>query len=112
MQIQQRPGILAPIICFLVLVAVVAGCKGPAAIPAPTPTPTLPTSTSTPGPTALISGTVYKDENGDGIYDVEVDIPVPAAIVTAYLGDGFMAKDDTDEKGEYALSAPAGSGYT
>ena len=110
MQIQQRPGILAPIICFLVLVAVVAGCKGPAATPTPTPTPTLPTST--PGPTALISGTVYKDENGDGIYDVEVDIPVPAAIVTAYLGDGFMAKDDTDEKGEYALSAPAGSGYT
>jgi len=43
---------------------------------------------------------------------VEVDIPVPAAIVTAYLGDGLIAKADTDEKGEYVLTAPAGSAYT
>jgi len=60
---------------------------------------------------ALISGTVYKDENGDGIYDAKVDIPIPGAIVTARLGDKAIAVTHTDEKGEYTLSVPAGKYY-
>ena len=61
--------------------------------------------------TALISGTVYKDEDSDGIYDAKVDIPIPGAIVTARLGDKAIAVTHTDEKGEYTLSVPAGKYY-
>jgi pimeloyl-ACP methyl ester carboxylesterase len=60
---------------------------------------------------ALISGTVYKDEGGDGIYDDKVDIPIPRAIVTAWLGDKAIAVTHTDEKGEYTLSVPTGRYY-
>ncbi len=66
------------------------------------------TSTST----ALISGTVYKDEDGDEIYDANVDIPIPGAIVSALIGHEIVAIDCTDEKGEYVLSLPAGALYT
>jgi hypothetical protein len=66
------------------------------------------TSTST----ALISGAVYKDEDGDEIYDANVDIPIPGAIVSALIGHEIVAIDCTDEKGEYALSVPAGAHYT
>jgi pimeloyl-ACP methyl ester carboxylesterase len=65
------------------------------------------TSTST----ALISGIVYKDEDGDEIYDANVDIPIPGAIVSALIGHEIVAIDCTDEKGEYALSVPAGAHY-
>jgi hypothetical protein len=61
--------------------------------------------------TASLSGTVYKDEDGDGIYDAKVDIPIPRAIVTARLGDKAIAVTHTDEKGEYTLSVPAGKYY-
>jgi len=63
-------------------------------------------------PTALISGTVYKDEDSDGRYDARVDIPIPRAIVTAWLDNELTAINDTDEKGEYAISAPTGECYT
>ena len=62
-------------------------------------------------PTALISGTVYKDEDSDGVYDARVDIPIPGAIVTARLGDKAIAVTHTNEKGEYTLSVPAGIYY-
>ena len=61
---------------------------------------------------ALISGTVYKDEDGDEIYDANVDIPIPGAIVSALIANEIVAIDCTDEKGEYALSVPAGAHYT
>ena len=62
-------------------------------------------------PTALISGTVYKDEDSDGVYDARVDIPIPGVIVTARLGDKAIAVTHTNEKGEYTLSVPAGIYY-
>jgi pimeloyl-ACP methyl ester carboxylesterase len=62
--------------------------------------------------TALISGTVYNDENGKGKYDARKDIVIPEAIVTACLGDELIAAVHTNEKGEYALSVPAGRYYT
>jgi len=60
---------------------------------------------------SLISGTVYKDENGDEICDAKVDIPIPGAIVTAWLGDRPVAVTHTNEEGEYTLSVPAGRYY-
>jgi hypothetical protein len=68
-------------------------------------------STSTIKAMALISGTVYKDENSDGVYDATVDIPIPKAIVSAWLGDELIAVSHTDEKGEYTLSVPRGRYY-
>jgi pimeloyl-ACP methyl ester carboxylesterase len=62
-------------------------------------------------PTALISGTVYKDEDSDGMYDARVDIPIPGAIVSAWLRGEPIAVTRTDEKGEYALSVPEGRYY-
>jgi pimeloyl-ACP methyl ester carboxylesterase len=61
--------------------------------------------------TALISGTVYKDENCSGMYDARADVAIPGAIVTAWLGGELIAAVHTDEKGEYALSVPAGRYY-
>jgi pimeloyl-ACP methyl ester carboxylesterase len=61
--------------------------------------------------TAPISGTVYKDEDGDGVYDAKADIPIPGAIVTARLGDNSIAVTHTNEKGEYTLSVPVGRYY-
>ncbi len=61
--------------------------------------------------TAPISGTVYKDENGNGMYDAKVDISIPRAIVSAWLRDKPVAVTRTDEKGEYKLSVPAGRHY-
>jgi pimeloyl-ACP methyl ester carboxylesterase len=60
-------------------------------------------------PTALISGTVYKDEDSDGMYDARVDIPIPGAIVSAWLRGEPIAVTRTDEKGEYALPVPEGT---
>jgi len=62
-------------------------------------------------PTALISGTVYKDEDSDGRYDARVDIPIPGAIVSAWLRDEPIAVTHADEKGGYTLSVPAGRYY-
>jgi pimeloyl-ACP methyl ester carboxylesterase len=62
-------------------------------------------------PTALISGTVYKDEDSDGMYATRVDIPIPRAIVSAWLRDEPIAVTHADEKGEYTLSVPAGRYY-
>ena len=62
-------------------------------------------------PTALISGTVYKDEDSDGRYDARVDIPIPGAIVSAWLRGEPIAVTHADEKGEYTLSVPAGRYY-
>lgn len=62
-------------------------------------------------PTALISGTAYKDEDSDGRYDARVDIPIPRAIVSAWLRDEPIAVTHADEKGEYTLSVPAGRYY-
>ena len=59
-------------------------------------------------PADLISGTIYKDEDGDGMYDAGVDIPIPGAIVSAWLRDEPVAVAHTDEKGKYTLSVPAG----
>jgi len=61
---------------------------------------------------ASISGTVYKDEDSDGVYDATVDIAIPEAIVTAWRGDNAIAVTQTDEKGTYNLSVPAGKYYT
>ena len=60
-------------------------------------------------PTALISGTVYKDEDRDGMYDAKTDITLPGAIVSAWLRGEPIAVTRTDEKGEYALSVPEGT---
>jgi pimeloyl-ACP methyl ester carboxylesterase len=60
---------------------------------------------------ALISGTVYKDEDGNKIYNAKVDIPIPRAIVSAWLRNELIAVSRTDEKGEYTLSVPAGRYY-
>ncbi len=67
---------------------------------------------SMPTPTALISGIVYKDEDGDEVYDAQVDVPIPRAIVSAWLGNEFIAATYSDEKGAYTLSLPRGTGYT
>ncbi len=61
--------------------------------------------------TAQISGTIYKDENGTGVYDARTDVGIPGAIVTAWLGNKIMTVAHTNEKGEYALSVPAGRYY-
>jgi len=58
-----------------------------------------------------LSGTVYKDEDSDGVYDATVDIPIPGAIVTAWLGGKAIAVTHADEKGKYTLSVPAGRYY-
>jgi len=58
------------------------------------------------------TGIVFKDEDGDEIYNDEKDIPIPGAIVEAWLNDELRASDYTDEKGKYFLSAPAGTSYT
>ena len=61
--------------------------------------------------TTFLSGTVYKDEDGDGVYNAAVDIPIPGAIVTAWQGDEAIVVTHTDENGKYALSVPPGKYY-
>ncbi len=63
----------------------------------------------TPKPTALISGTVYKDEDSDAMYDAGMDIPIPGAIVSAWLRGEAIAVTRTDEQGKYVLSVPEGT---
>lgn len=63
-------------------------------------------------PTAVISGIVYKDEDRNGVYHPQVDIPIAGAEVTAWLGLQIVATARTDENGKYVLSAPAGSSCT
>jgi pimeloyl-ACP methyl ester carboxylesterase len=67
---------------------------------------------SMPMSTALISGIVYKDEDGEAMYDAQVDIPIPRATVSAWLGNEFVAATYSDEKGAYTLFVPRGTGYT
>ena len=99
----EHPRGLVSIVCYLVAIALVTGCGGPAGTPSPT---------QTQAEISLVSGTVYKDDNDDGIYDADVDIAIPGATVGAYLGDELIAVDDTDAEGEFVLSAPLGKGYT
>lgn len=61
---------------------------------------------------ALISGTVYKDQDGNRMYDAQIDIPIPGAIVSAWLGNELISVTRTDVKGGYTLSVPAGRYYT
>ena len=76
----------------------------------------LDTAVSTPkpasAPTALVTGIVYKDEDGDDIYDARADIPIPGAIVSAWLDGEVVAIDYADKEGRYLLSVPFGTGYT
>ena len=62
--------------------------------------------------TASLSGTVYKDEGGDGVYNSAVDIPIPGAIVTAWQGDKVIEVTHADENGKYILSLSPGRYYT
>ncbi len=94
---------VASLICLLVLVALVAGCGGTDGAPSPA---------TTPVETSAVSGTVYKDENGDGVYNAGADVVIPGVTVGAYLGSELIAVDDTDARGEFTLYAPSGMGYT
>jgi len=58
--------------------------------------------------TARILGTVYKDEDGNGTFDPGVDIPIPGAEVTAWLGGRLVATTRADDGGRYSVSVPAG----
>lgn len=60
---------------------------------------------------ALIAGSVYRDEDGDGAYSQAADIAIPGATVAAWLGGCLVATAVTDDKGQYALSVPPCAGY-
>ena len=60
---------------------------------------------------AIISGTVFKDEDGDAVYDAESDIPIPGAMVSAWSGDELVATGHTNALGKYALSVPVAMHY-
>jgi PKD repeat protein len=60
----------------------------------------------------LISGYVFKDEDGNGIFSSSEDIPIKDATVKAILNGEVKATTTTDENGYYSLELPAGSGYT
>ena len=62
-------------------------------------------------PMAMISGTVFKDEDGDKIYNAGSDIPIPGATVSAWSGDELIATGHTDALGKYTLSVPLGMRY-
>ncbi len=59
-----------------------------------------------------VTGIVFKDENGDGLYDVTVDSPLSGVTVSMWLGDHLTARTQTGSDGYYELSAPVGSGYS
>ena len=60
---------------------------------------------------ATISGTVFKDEDKDVIYNAGSDIPVPGAMVSAWSGDELIATGHTNASGRYTLSVPVGMHY-
>ena len=95
--------ILVHITCFFVALSTVAGCGESKVVHESSPTPAR---------IALISGTVFRDENADGVYSANLDIPISGAFVTAYLGSEPVTRVRTDNKGQYTLSAAAGTGYT
>ncbi|MBM3156411.1 MAG: carboxypeptidase regulatory-like domain-containing protein, partial [Chloroflexi bacterium] len=60
---------------------------------------------------ATISGTVFKDEDGDKLFNAGADIPIPGATVSAWSGDKLIATGHTNELGKYTLSVPLGIRY-
>jgi hypothetical protein len=59
---------------------------------------------------STISGVVFKDEDGDFIWDESIDIPIKGATVTASLGE-FKEETTTDSNGYYSIGVPAGLAY-
>jgi pimeloyl-ACP methyl ester carboxylesterase len=61
-----------------------------------------------PMPVAAVTGTVFKDEDGDGRYSALSDTPIPGAMVSAIINDRVVATAYTDELGKYTLLVPTG----
>ena len=64
------------------------------------------------GSPAVIAGFVFKDEDGDGAYSPVADIAIPGATVSAWRDGSLVATAVANDEGKYALSVPAGGGYT
>ncbi|MEZ4868797.1 MAG: SdrD B-like domain-containing protein [Caldilineaceae bacterium] len=98
----------------------------PTAIPTGTPTPTAtdtetPTSTPLPTPTmtatatptmippGTVTGVIYLDQNGDGVYTPGVDTPLPGVDVVITDSQGATITATTDADGLYIATVPAGN---
>jgi len=82
----------------------------PTATPTATPTST-PTNTPTATPIApgLVAGTVYVDRNGDGLYAVGVDTPLPNVSVVITASNGLVYSVISDASGAFSRSVPPGA---
>lgn len=56
----------------------------------------------------LVQGVVYMDENGDGVYTVGTDTPLPAVTVTITDSNGIAYTLVTNATGAYSQTVPAG----
>lgn len=60
-----------------------------------------------PGETAVIEGTVFRDEDANGAFDTS-DVPIPGAQVSAWWGDELIGAAQANESGRYALHTTPG----
>ncbi len=72
----------------------------------------LPTNTNGSGQVGNITGTVFKDEDGDGLYDPSADTALQGVTVGLWQGSERVAVCNSDGTGSYSLAAPVGDGYT
>jgi hypothetical protein len=72
----------------------------------------LPTSTNGSGQVGNITGTVFKDEDGNGLYDLSADTALQGVTVCLWRGSERVAVGSSDDTGSYSLAAPVGGGYT
>ena len=62
--------------------------------------------------TQSIDGTIYSDQNGNGVYDVGTDIPLPGVVVVITDSNGGVYNVTTNVNGEYSQAVAAGSTTT
>jgi uncharacterized repeat protein (TIGR01451 family) len=62
-------------------------------------------------PPAIVTGTVFRDVNGNGIFDSDPPAGAGYVVELRDAAGAVIATDTTDASGVYSIEAPAGSGY-
>lgn len=59
-------------------------------------------------PTGVVSGILYLDQNGDGVYTVGIDVPFAGVDVKVTDSQGIVHTVTTNESGIYTVTVPVG----
>ena len=60
-------------------------------------------------PQGMVDGTVYMDDNGDGVYNPADDTPLPNVTVIITASNGITQAVQTDANGYFSRTVPAGN---